>query len=427
MKYKIIFYIFFITLFKPSYSQCTGDCKNGAGKKEDHFGKYVGFFKNSLKEGYGKFTFSNGEIYEGQWQNDRPTKGKYTWKTGEYWDGGVWLKLNYKNFSSNVVPNGNGILTLPNGDKYRLMYASKTYTPYSLGGTFDWFYPQSCYKLNANGIWIEGEFKSDEGFVSRVELRRRKTIAEAKKAEAKYRREVEEFKLAQQRVNLSNLNYLPIEVNELNINSHKIGLVTTAGTRSTGGFIDFAKFSEIIKINNSHIPGFVMKNGIRYYNLSAIKAITSQLRAEKWHLITLSKYQEYCDELNKIGENCFNCEGKKYKNGILSYNTCNACNYFTNEQRKFIPCSVCRNTRMVNVVRGRVKCWSCAGKGKHYRDYSFSKILAEQLTISYPLRIWCVNGNSSFSIAEFLENDKCDEVSYQSIENMFFPLFIEKE
>lgn len=426
MKFKLLSLILTLVLIEPCFSQCIGDCVNGAGKKGYHCGEYVGFFKNSMKEGQGKFTFSNGEIYEGEWRNDRPTTGKYTWKTGEFWVGGVWLKLNYEKFKSNVAPKGSGTLTLPNGEKFRLTYTSQKYSSFLLNGNFNWYYPNSCYKLSNNNIWVNGEFKSDGGFISRVELDRQNMIVQAQKAEAKYKREVESLKLAQQRVNLS-LNYLPIEVNELIINSHKIGLVTTNGNHNTGGFVDFSSYSRKLKINNKDIPGFVIKNDVKYYNLSAIKAMSSQLRLKKWQVISLFKYQEYCDEPNKIGKNCFWCGGEKYVTGILSYNTCNACNYFTKEQRKFNPCSVCRNTQMVNVKKGRKKCTYCNGKGKEYADYSFWEILAKQLKLSSSLSIWCLNGDSSYSIADIFKDDKCEEVDSQLNEYMFFPLFVKKE
>jgi formylglycine-generating enzyme required for sulfatase activity len=40
--------------------------------------KYVGYFKNDIKEGYGKIVWKTGETFEGIWKNDKPHKGKFT-------------------------------------------------------------------------------------------------------------------------------------------------------------------------------------------------------------------------------------------------------------------------------------------------------------------------------------------------------------
>lgn len=67
--YRFIIVIFTLSLLNSinSYSQCIqGDCK----------------------EGYGKFNFSNGDIYEGEWEDDKfHGKGKYLYNDGSYFEG----------------------------------------------------------------------------------------------------------------------------------------------------------------------------------------------------------------------------------------------------------------------------------------------------------------------------------------------------
>jgi hypothetical protein len=49
---------------------------------------YEGDFKDNKKDGKGTFTFANGRKYEGHWKNDeRHGKAKYTCKDGDYGKG----------------------------------------------------------------------------------------------------------------------------------------------------------------------------------------------------------------------------------------------------------------------------------------------------------------------------------------------------
>ncbi len=50
--------------------------------------KYVGEFKDDIKQGYGRMTWANGDQYEGQWVNDAINgKGVFTWANGDRYDG----------------------------------------------------------------------------------------------------------------------------------------------------------------------------------------------------------------------------------------------------------------------------------------------------------------------------------------------------
>jgi len=51
-------------------------------------GKYVGHFRDGLKDGQGTFSYSNGERYVGQFKNDkRDGKGIYYYSDGSSYEG----------------------------------------------------------------------------------------------------------------------------------------------------------------------------------------------------------------------------------------------------------------------------------------------------------------------------------------------------
>lgn len=427
MNHKIFLILIFGSFMSSGYSQCIGDCANGAGKKEYSCGTYVGFFKNNVREGHGTFTFSNGEKYDGEWRNDRPTTGTFYWNSGEVWNGEVWLKLNNENFNSNFAPRGVGILSLNNGEKYRLTYTSLTYTSFLINGEFKWYYPQVCFKIGVNGELTEGEWIESEGFVSRSELENRQKIARLERARAAYNKEVESIELAQRSANSINLSNYPIDMYSFIVNSHDLGLVTTQGTRSIGALIDFSNYSLNIKSNFNVIPGFIMMDGIPYYNRAAVEKITMQLNTENWEIISTAKYGQYCNELNSIGENCSVCDGERKYDAIISYDMCGVCNYWTDEQRKYNPCSNCRNSRRVNVRWGKKLCWKCEGTGKKFDDYSFRKSLPEALISLEPIKLWCINEHSDFSVTEINNKDESKEIVSDLNNYMFFPLLVQKK
>lgn len=49
----------------------SGNCTDGFGKYQYTNGYYEGFFKNKLKEGYGKYVWNKSGTYIGQWKDDR--------------------------------------------------------------------------------------------------------------------------------------------------------------------------------------------------------------------------------------------------------------------------------------------------------------------------------------------------------------------
>ena len=72
-------------------------------------GVYVGEMTNDQANGYGTFTWDNGDCYEGQWtDNKQHGKGKMTWKSGVVYEG---------DWKDNQM-TGSGKMTWENGDIY---------------------------------------------------------------------------------------------------------------------------------------------------------------------------------------------------------------------------------------------------------------------------------------------------------------------
>jgi len=87
-----------------------GDCVNGKGKFTWTTGEvYEGDFLKSERTGKGKFTWASGNVYEGDWFKDEQVgKGKFTWAGGEFYEG---------EFLKNER-TGNGTFSWTSGDSY---------------------------------------------------------------------------------------------------------------------------------------------------------------------------------------------------------------------------------------------------------------------------------------------------------------------
>jgi len=101
---------------KKSYEYGTyvGDWANG---EKNGFGKfswtdgdfYSGEWANGVMHGTGEFKFANGDVYVGSWKKGVISGvGKMTWKSGEYYDG-EWL---------DGLRHGKGIYRNPNGNLF---------------------------------------------------------------------------------------------------------------------------------------------------------------------------------------------------------------------------------------------------------------------------------------------------------------------
>lgn len=120
-------------------AQClSGNCAQGSGIMIYNNGtRYIGDFRNSLREGWGSCVFADGSKYEGSWINDRPdgagiktfADGKILkgyWKRGNFdrEDANLSFDQNYASgqYKSDCISgdciNGNGVFLYPNGDIY---------------------------------------------------------------------------------------------------------------------------------------------------------------------------------------------------------------------------------------------------------------------------------------------------------------------
>ena len=71
--------------------------------------RYVGMFENDKINGYGVYTWRDGDEYKGEWKDDKMHgDGVFTWKNGDKYDG---------QFKDNMK-NGIGVFTWVNGDTY---------------------------------------------------------------------------------------------------------------------------------------------------------------------------------------------------------------------------------------------------------------------------------------------------------------------
>ena len=136
---SVLISVLFFAFLTGASAQClSGNCSQGSGILIYPSGvRYVGEFRNSLREGWGICIFLDGRKYEGAWSNDHPDgagimtfpdgrQQKGYWKRGtlEREDTGLALQNDgrIKALTSDCISgncaNGNGIFLYPNGDLY---------------------------------------------------------------------------------------------------------------------------------------------------------------------------------------------------------------------------------------------------------------------------------------------------------------------
>ena len=109
-------------------------------EKTYEYGKYIGEFKNDLREGKGIIYYNDGDRYEGEFKNDlRDGKGNYYFNDGSRYEGDWKIDLR----------EGKGIFYYNNGNKYEGDFKN------GLGEGKGIFYYN-------NGQRYEGEFKNSK-------------------------------------------------------------------------------------------------------------------------------------------------------------------------------------------------------------------------------------------------------------------------
>ena len=90
----------------------SGDCINGTGRYVYSDGDiYEGEFENSYRQGFGEYTYIEGDVYKGQWvSSDRQGLGYYMWPSGNeyigYWKGNAQDGLGTKYYVGGDIEAG---------------------------------------------------------------------------------------------------------------------------------------------------------------------------------------------------------------------------------------------------------------------------------------------------------------------------------
>lgn len=124
----------------------SGDCKEGKGTKKYLSGVYEGEWKNGLRDGQGKYTWTNGDTYTGAWFEDkRNGQGLYIWHDGS----------KYKGNYSHGVRSGYGIYYYTNGTIYEGTWQNNL-----KHGIANFYYKES---VNIGGKYFNNEYVSGTG------------------------------------------------------------------------------------------------------------------------------------------------------------------------------------------------------------------------------------------------------------------------
>jgi hypothetical protein len=144
-------YIFLLILvFIPVYifgqevGCVSGSCTDGQGKYVYTNGfVYEGNFVKGLRSGLGILTDPEGNKYDGMWENDMfHGQGTYTWSDGSKYTG-EW---------KNGVQDGYGIFFYPNGDKYTGYFKNNQFHG---KGKYTWADGTVQEGIYENGIFVK--------------------------------------------------------------------------------------------------------------------------------------------------------------------------------------------------------------------------------------------------------------------------------
>jgi len=83
--------------------------RHGYGRLQNGNEIYIGYWKDDMMHGHGRFEFASGNVYEGQWAAGQfHGLGTYTWANGAVYTG-KWCKNKM---------HGDGVLITPSKDRY---------------------------------------------------------------------------------------------------------------------------------------------------------------------------------------------------------------------------------------------------------------------------------------------------------------------
>ena len=149
-------------------------------------GTYKGSLKSQVPHGKGTYTYSNGDVYDGEFANGKKNgHGRKTWASGDVYDGG-WNNdqrsgegtltktnhLTYKGAWKDNMPEGQGKMVYPNGTVYDGNWVGNKHSGHGRltmadGETYDGEFVDGKY--NGHGILhtadsgrYEGDFKNDK-------------------------------------------------------------------------------------------------------------------------------------------------------------------------------------------------------------------------------------------------------------------------
>ena len=143
-----------------------GDCTNGHGTAKYVWGEYTGEWRDSLRQGYGVLTSTDGSKYDGEWKaGTKHGRGAITFATGtkvlsydgEWKDGvthghGVMLFANgakYDGEWTDGTKHGHGVYSWPSGDRYVGEFKAGAFHGHGV-------------KTFADGDMVEGLFRDGE-------------------------------------------------------------------------------------------------------------------------------------------------------------------------------------------------------------------------------------------------------------------------
>jgi len=100
----------------PLFTRILGTIKEFTIDHVTEDDKYIGTLNGGKKDGYGKLIYKSGNLYEGEFKNDkRHGKGKITYTEYNITLEGIWI---------NDEKVGKGIFTWPNGKQLEVNWSN---------------------------------------------------------------------------------------------------------------------------------------------------------------------------------------------------------------------------------------------------------------------------------------------------------------